>query len=122
MEYKSGDKVRIIKQGMFFFQEGVVLSNTKTPFKPLKVELLNAGDWFFNLVDVELLKSDGKITEPKKSEIKPVDALKSESDTTTPIKTKKPTVKPKKAVKENNKEVKVKRPYNKKIKTDGTKI
>lgn len=115
MEYKSGDKVRIIKQGMFFFQEGVILSNTKTPFKPLKIEIDGKlGEWFFGYTDVQLLKSDGKTTEPKKSEIKTVDALKSESYITTPIKIKKSIVKPKKAIKE----VKVKRPYNRKPKDE----
>lgn len=76
--YKAGDKVTVIKPGIFDNLTGEVLTNHPgTDFKPLSIDLGPFGIWQFEYNDVQLTKPEKEPVEkfpfdekPKASKLK----------------------------------------------------
>jgi hypothetical protein len=69
--FKTGEKVKVTKAGMFKDLEGTVLANNiDTPMKPLTVILADLGTWSFSYSEVISLSKETTIQEikmPKKN-------------------------------------------------------
>jgi hypothetical protein len=62
--YKAGDKIKVIKPGIFQELEGQVIAVGMSDL-PFKVDLGPAGTWNFNITHIELIKNSNKNEQPK---------------------------------------------------------